>query len=67
MADDTTTTRAAPLTADEYLESLSDGREVYVDGERVADVTRHRAFRNLGVTRPADIRGRGRRTVESIV
>ncbi|MFI2368920.1 4-hydroxyphenylacetate 3-hydroxylase family protein [Streptomyces sp. NPDC018833] len=30
----------------EYLASLRDGREVWLDGERVADVTRHAAFRN---------------------
>ena len=29
----------------EYLRSLNDGRQVFVDGERVADVTRHPAFR----------------------
>src|SRR5271155_1705764 len=29
----------------EYLRSLKDGRCVYVDGERVADVTPHPAFR----------------------
>ena len=28
-------------TADEYLESLRDGREVYYDGDRVADVAAH--------------------------
>src|SRR6516225_3238599 len=28
-----------------YLRSLQDGRQVFVDGERVADVTRHGAFR----------------------
>ena len=32
-------------TGSEYLRSLDDGRQVFVDGERVADVTRHRAFR----------------------
>jgi 4-hydroxyphenylacetate 3-monooxygenase len=32
-------------TGAEYLQSLSDGREVFVEGERVADVTRHPAFR----------------------
>jgi 4-hydroxyphenylacetate 3-monooxygenase len=37
---------ARPFTGAEYLESLRDGREVYIDGERVADVTRHPAFRN---------------------
>ncbi|WP_028813842.1 4-hydroxyphenylacetate 3-hydroxylase family protein [Streptomyces flavidovirens] len=30
----------------DYLESLRDGREVWLDGERVKDVTRHPAFRN---------------------
>ncbi len=35
-----------PLTGAEYLESLRDGRELYIDGERVADVTTHPAFRN---------------------
>ena len=39
-------TRTAPLTGAEYLESLRDGREVWIDGERVADVTTHPAFRN---------------------
>jgi 4-hydroxyphenylacetate 3-monooxygenase len=29
----------------DYLRSLNDGRLVFVDGERVADVTRHPAFR----------------------
>jgi 4-hydroxyphenylacetate 3-monooxygenase len=31
-------------TGAEYLRSLDDGRQVFVDGERVADVTRHPAF-----------------------
>jgi 4-hydroxyphenylacetate 3-monooxygenase len=35
-----------PFTGQEYLESLRDGREVYIQGERVKDVTTHRAFRN---------------------
>jgi aromatic ring hydroxylase len=34
------------LTGEEYLESLRDGREVWIDGERVDDVTEHPAFRN---------------------
>lgn len=33
-------------TGAEYLERLRDGREVWIDGERVADVTTHPAFRN---------------------
>jgi len=32
-------------TGAEYLRSLQDGRQVYVDGDRVADVVRHPAFR----------------------
>jgi 4-hydroxyphenylacetate 3-monooxygenase len=35
-----------PMTGDEYLESLNDGREVYIFGERVKNVTTHPAFRN---------------------
>jgi 4-hydroxyphenylacetate 3-monooxygenase len=35
-----------PYTGDEYLESLRDDREVYIDGERVLDVTVHPAFAN---------------------
>src|SRR5258705_1381920 len=35
-----------PFTGAEYLESLRDGREVYIYGERVEDVTMHPAFRN---------------------
>ncbi|MBO0739246.1 MAG: 4-hydroxyphenylacetate 3-monooxygenase, partial [Alphaproteobacteria bacterium] len=33
-------------TGAEHIASLRDGRAVYVDGERVADVTMHPAFRN---------------------
>jgi 4-hydroxyphenylacetate 3-monooxygenase len=32
-------------TGSDYLRSLDDGRQVFVDGERVTDVTRHVAFR----------------------
>jgi 4-hydroxyphenylacetate 3-monooxygenase len=39
-------TRTNLLTGNEYLESLRDGREVWIDGERVTDVTTHPAFRN---------------------
>jgi len=35
-------------TGAEYLESLNDGREVWYDGEKVKDVSRHPAFRNAG-------------------
>ena len=34
------------LTGQEYLESIRDGRRVYVGSERVDDVTAHPAFRN---------------------
>jgi len=34
------------LTGKEYLESLRDGREVYLDGEKIEDVTEHPAYRN---------------------
>ena len=39
-------TLTRPMTGAEYLESLRDGRQVYIDGERVADVTVHPAFGN---------------------
>jgi 4-hydroxyphenylacetate 3-monooxygenase len=39
-------TARRPMTGDEYVESLRDGREVWLYGERVADVTTHPAFRN---------------------
>ena len=38
--------KGRPFTGKEYLESLRDGREVYIYGERVRDVTAHPAFRN---------------------
>lgn len=34
------------MTGREYLESLVDGREIYIYGERVTNVVEHRAFRN---------------------
>ena len=39
-----------PFTGAEYLESLRDGREVYIYGEKVRDVTRHPAFRNAAAS-----------------
>ena len=36
----------APQTGEEYLQSLREGRSVYIYGERVEDVTTHPAFRN---------------------
>src|SRR3984893_4261567 len=38
--------RTRPFTGKEYIESLRDGREIYIYGERVKDVTTHPAFRN---------------------
>src|SRR5205807_6647655 len=35
-----------PQTGAEFIESLRDGREVFIYGERVKDVTTHPAFRN---------------------
>lgn len=34
-----------PRSGAEYIESLKDGRSVYIDGEKVEDVTTHPAFR----------------------
>jgi 4-hydroxyphenylacetate 3-monooxygenase len=42
----TQTTANRPFTGAEFLESLRDGREVWIYGERVKDVTTHPAFRN---------------------
>jgi 4-hydroxyphenylacetate 3-monooxygenase len=39
-------TTARPLTGEEYVESIRDGREIYIYGDRVKDVTTHPAFRN---------------------
>jgi 4-hydroxyphenylacetate 3-monooxygenase len=39
-----------PLTGAEYLESVRDGREVYIYGERIKDVTTHPAMRNAAAS-----------------
>jgi aromatic ring hydroxylase len=41
-----TTAATRPMTGEEYLESLRDGREIWLYGERVNDVTTHPGFRN---------------------
>ncbi len=41
-----TAERTRPFTGAEYLESIRDGREIWIYGERVKDVTKHPAFRN---------------------
>src|ERR1700720_1141190 len=38
--------KSIPMTGQEYLESLNDGREIWIYGEKVKDVTKHPAFRN---------------------
>lgn len=35
-----------PMTGQEYLDSLDDGREVWLHGERVKNIANHPAFRN---------------------
>src|SRR4051794_41339993 len=35
-----------PMNGQEYLDSLRDGREIWIYGEKVDDVTTHPAFRN---------------------
>lgn len=45
-AEDHRADRRRPFTGAEYIESLRDGRAVYIGGERVADVTTHPALRN---------------------
>src|SRR5213594_4393501 len=41
-----TTALPRPFTGEEFLDSLRGGREVWIYGERVRDVTTHPAFRN---------------------
>jgi len=45
-SEDAIAQKGRPFTGAEYLESLRDGREIYIYGERVKDVTTHPAFRN---------------------
>src|SRR5258705_3202850 len=45
-AEDGIAAPGRPFTGAEYLASLRDGREIYIYGERVDDVTTHPAFRN---------------------
>ena len=39
-------TATTPMTGKEFLDSLDDGREVWIYGERVKKITDHPAFRN---------------------
>ena len=52
-AEDAIAAKGRPFTGAEYLESLRDGREVWIHGERVEDVTTHPAFRNAARERAA--------------
>jgi hypothetical protein len=36
-----------PMTGRRYIDSLRDGREVWIDGGRVDDVTAHPAFKGM--------------------
>jgi len=42
----TTPVPTRPFTGEEFLDSLRGGREIWIYGERVPDVTTHPAFRN---------------------
>ena len=44
--EDVIADKTRPFTGAEYMQSLRDGRQVFIDGEKVADVTTHPAFRN---------------------
>jgi 4-hydroxyphenylacetate 3-monooxygenase len=35
-----------PMTGEEYLDSLNDGREIWLNGQRIKDIPNHPAFRN---------------------
>jgi aromatic ring hydroxylase len=37
---------ASPMTGEEYLESIDDGREIFIYGEKVKKTSEHPAFRN---------------------
>ena len=44
-----------PMTGRRYIDSLKDGREVWIDGARVDDVTTHPAFKDMIVAKqPTD-------------
>ncbi len=49
-SEDAIAARGRPFTGAEYLESLRDGREIWINGGRVDDVTAHPAFRNAART-----------------
>ena len=49
-----------PMTGDEYIESLRDGREVYLYGEKVDDVTTHPGVPQRGAHDRAALRRHAR-------
>src|SRR5213592_271497 len=49
-SEDVIAAKGRPFTGAEYLASLRDGRDVYVYGERVKDVTTHPALRNAAAS-----------------
>ncbi len=46
VASDASASTTNVYTGSEFLDSIRDGREIYIYGERVKDVTKHPAFRN---------------------
>jgi 4-hydroxyphenylacetate 3-monooxygenase len=46
VSDLIATTRTRPLNGNEYVESLRDGRVIWIYGEQLTDITTHPAFRN---------------------
>ena len=56
-----------PFTGAEFLESLRDGREVYIYGERVKDVTEHPAFRNSAALGRAALRRAARQATKDVL
>src|ERR1051325_9393299 len=42
-----TTTAPGAMTGERYIKSLKDGRTVWIDGEKVADITVHPAFKDM--------------------
>ena len=49
------------MSGEDYLESIRDGRRVYVGSELVEDVTTHPAFRNAARPSPRYTTASGRR------
>ena len=46
MPSSTMSASSRPMTGDEYIESIRDGREIRLYGDRVKDVTTHPVFGN---------------------